>query len=92
MALDTFFKQPGDTQDYDVDFRDWLTGISDTGATKLVTADTGITLGVSTLLGGVVKVWLSGGTSGQQYKITVTLTTTGTRVKQWEFIVKVKEI
>ena len=99
--LQTFTKQPADVQDYDIDFREWLAGLSDTapgpasstpGANCLaVTADAGITIDFYTLAGGVVKVWLSGGISGTTYKISATLTTTGGRTKQDEIKVKVKE-
>lgn len=89
--LGKFTKQPGDTQDYSISYVDWLAGMSDTGLSHTVTVDTGITLGSSTLSGGVVTVWLSGGTDGNTYKVTCTLTTTGGRVKQAEILVKVKE-
>lgn len=89
--LAKFTKQPADVQDYDISFVEWLAGFSDTGATVAVTAETGITLLSSTLVAGIVKVWLSGGTDLISYKITVTLTTTGGRVKQVEIVIKVKE-
>lgn len=90
MILATFTKQPADVQDYDIDFNDYLTGMSDTGASASVTAEAGITIDSHALNSGVVKVWVSGGTDGT-YKITVTLTTTGGRVKQAEVKIKVKE-
>ena len=91
--LTTFFKQPNDVQDYDVDFTAWLAGFSpaDTGLSKSVSVDTGITLQSSVLNSGVVKVWLSGGTTGTTYKVTVALTTTGGRTKEVEFRVSVKD-
>ena len=91
MSLDKYVKQPADIQDYDVDFNDYLTPFSDTGLSHTATIDTGITLVSSTLSAGIVKVWLSGGTDGTTYKLTVTLTTTGGRVKQYEINIKVKE-
>lgn len=88
----TFEKQPGDTQDYDANYNPYLTGLTDTGASVDVSADTGITLDSSALVSGVVKVWLSGGVDGETYIITVTLTTTGGRIKQHEFAVKVRDV
>jgi len=38
-----------------------------------------------------VSVWLSGGTDGQRYKVTVTVDTMGGRRDQSEFIVRVKD-
>jgi hypothetical protein len=92
-VLAKFEKQPNEVQDFDIDFSEYLTGLSDYGISKVVTADIGLTILASTLLfsGTVVKVFTSGGTDGVTYKITVTLTTNGGRVKQAEIKVKVKE-
>lgn len=92
MGIAKFTKQPVEVQDYDLDFTDYLDYHGDTAASHTAVADAGITLTDSDLLGKLVKVWVSGGTDGQSYKITVTLTTTGGRVKQGEIIVKVKEV
>ncbi len=92
--LAKFEKQPADVQDFDIDFTEWLTGMSDTAAGPsglTVVADTGLTLLAFTLSNGVVKVWTSGGTDGTTYKITATITTAGARVKQAEIKIKVKE-
>jgi hypothetical protein len=92
--LEKFTKQPVEVQDYDLHFTDWLAALGDTApgpAGAVAVADAGITLDYFTLTDGVVKVWLSGGADGIEYKVTVTLTTTGGRVKQDEISVKVKE-
>ena len=88
----TFEKQPGDTQDYDVNYNPYLTYLTDTGVSVVVSAETGITLNSSALAAGVVKVWLAGGVDGVTYIITVTLTTTAGRIKQHEFAVKVRDV
>jgi len=92
-VLAKFEKQPSDRQDFDIDFSEYLTGLSDYGVSHTITAETGLTIVASTLLfsGTVVKVFTSGGTDGVTYKITVTLTTDGGRIKQAEIKVKVKE-
>lgn len=89
--LNTFTKQPAEVQDYDLVFTDWLAALGDTALSADVQVPTGITLDSSVLADGVVKVFLSGGTHGQKYKVTVTLTTTGGRTKQDEIVIKVKE-
>ena len=92
--LAKFEKQPADVQDFDIDFTEWLTGMSDTAAGPggvTVVADTGLTILAFTLSNGIVKVWTAGGTDGTTYKITATITTAGSRVKQAEIKVKVKE-
>lgn len=96
MILGKFTKQPADVQDYDISYADWLADLSDTAVSAAVTIsgpDTSATI-VSSLNApsGIVKVWVTGGTSGSQYKVTSTLTTTGGRIKQAEITVKVKEV
>ena len=86
-----FTKQPSESQDYDISFVDWLTALSDTAASFTATAEAGITLGATSLTAGVVKVWLSGGAAGTNYKITVRLTTAGGRIKEDEIVIRVKE-
>lgn len=88
--LGTYTKQPGEKLDYDVDYTDWIG--DDTLLSHVVSADAGITVVTSAVLSNVVKVWLTGGTDGVKYKITVTATTTGGRIKEDEFYVKVKAI
>lgn len=90
MKLGKFIKEPADVLDYDVDFSEWIPS-SDSIATATPTADTGITLGLTTITGNTVKQWVSGGTDGATYKITLTVTTTGGRTKQVEFHIKVKD-
>ena len=90
--LATFTKQPAEVQDYDIDFREYLTSVADTGVSHTVTVEPGITLVSSSLNSGVVKVWLSGGTDRQKYKVTARLTTDGGRVKEADIAVRVKEI
>jgi hypothetical protein len=92
--LARFEKQPIDEQDFDIDFSEWLADMSDTApgpAGFTVEADAGLTVLAGTLTNGVVKVWTAGGTDGTTYKVTVTVTTTGNRVKQAEIKIKVKE-
>ena len=92
--LAKFQKQPADVQDFDIDFSEWLAAMDDSapGPDGLaVVAESGITVLAWTLRDGVVKVWTAGGTDGTTYKITATVTTQGSRVKQAEIKIKVKE-
>lgn len=93
MSIDMFNKQPGDTVDIDVDLSQWLPS-SDTISNAIASADTGITLGANAINNTlkVVKQWVSGGTTGNRYKVTLTITSAEGRVKEVEFYVKVKEI
>lgn len=89
--LGRFTKQPGEVQDYDVSFVDWLAALTDTAVSHTVTVDAGLTLDSSVLTDGVVKAWLRGGTDGTSYKVTVTVVTAVGRTKEDEIVVKVKE-
>lgn len=91
-ALDKFPKQPGDTEDFDISFEDYLLARDDTIDSHEVTVPDGINVVSSAVVGGVVKLWVSGGTNGKKYRITVTVTTTGGRIKNAEIDIEVREI
>lgn len=100
MILDKKYKQPADVKDYPIDYTDWLAENSpaDTlaSATSSVVCETDATdtaLTVSNLVVSPQKVspWLSGGTNGQRYKVTITVTTAAARIDQAEFKVIVKD-
>lgn len=95
MILKTFTKQPAEIQDYDIDFTQYLESMGGDAAESFTTeVETGLTLSNSLLTGGVVKVFLSGGTAGKTYKVTVRLTTgvgLVRRVREAEIAIKVRE-
>lgn len=102
MILGTFNKQPADTLDYDIDFSAILDdgdAIATSGdppvpmPLSVVSLPAGLTLGPTVVIenGKTVKQWLSGGANRIQYKITLTVTTNAGRVKQVEFVVRVKD-
>ena len=91
MALPKKTKQPNDILDYDVRYSRWLAS-DDELQSKTITADEGITIDSSVIVDGeFVKVWLSGGTDGETYKVTVLAVTVNGRSKEKEFRIKVKE-
>lgn len=92
VILGKFSKQPSEILDYDVDYTDWFKGRTDTPASFVVSAEPGITIVGSARTGNIIKVILSGGTSGTKYKITVRLTTAAGLVKEADFTVAVKEV
>lgn len=89
--LGSFYKQPADTQDYDINCNAWLTALDDTIASVTASVTSGITLISCTAGSGIVKTWLSGGKDGVTYTITILIATVGGRIKQAEFQVKVKD-
>lgn len=102
MILGTFYKQPAETLDYDVDFAQFLADGDTLVAAgnppvpvplDVTVTPAGLTLGPTVVINGntTIKQWLSGGTNGGKYKITLTATSNSGRVKQVEFVVRVKE-
>lgn len=89
MILGKFIKQPADVVDYDIDYSDWLSSGDTVASATSTVSPTGLTLGTIVVSSTSVKHWLSGGTSGVTYKVTVTAVTTGGRTVQHEFRVKV---
>lgn len=89
--LKEWVKQPSDIQDYQVDFTSWLTGLSDTALSYVVTVETGITKVSDSRTAGVVTVRLSGGLHENNYKVTVQLTSLAGLVKEVEILIKVRE-
>lgn len=102
--LEKYEQQPGERLDRDIDFNTlFLSALGDTapGPTGVevtcerigpaVVGEADLVVDDFELIQGKVKVWLMGGTHGVTYKITARLTTIGTRVKEAEIQVKVKE-
>ena len=98
MILDRKEKQPVDIKDYPISYVEWLADTNDTivNATANIAcltdpADTALILQQLVVAPTAVSVWLAGGTDGQRYKISVTVTTAGGRRDQSEFIMRVKD-
>jgi hypothetical protein len=102
VILGNFIKQPAETLDYDIDYSKFLTD----GDTLLATGNppvpnpldvtvspAGLSVGPTFVInsGTYIKQWVSGGTAGVRYKITVTATSNAGRVIQHEFVVRVKD-
>lgn len=90
--LGKFTKQPVEVQDYDIDFNEYLEFHNDVALSHTSFAEAGVTILSSNLTDGVVKVFISGGTDGNSYKVSATITTQGGRVRQGDILVKVKEV
>lgn len=88
--IKTFIKQPADNLDYDFDFSQWL-ATGDTLSSSVVTSDPGITLGTKIQSATNIKQFVSGGTDGQEYKVSTTITTTNGLDKQVDILIAVRE-
>ena len=75
-------KEPGDRLDYDFDFSRWLSP-GDSIATVVVSVETtgSVVIDGYDKTASAVKVWVSGGVSGESAHIKVEITTVQTRVK-----------
>lgn len=101
MILATRQKQPADVKDYPISYTEWLAenAPADTLASAISAvvcltdpADTALTVTNLIVSAQAVAPWLSGGTSGCRYKVTITVTTAAARKDQVEFIVNVKDV
>lgn len=91
MNLGTFTKQPVEVKDYDLDYSEWLVAADTVEAAEVTVEPAGLTVASVFTQDKKIKVYLSAGTNGTVYKLTVTMTTADGRVKQDEFKVKVKD-
>jgi hypothetical protein len=85
-------KDPNAVLDYSIDWSQWL---ADAGADAINTSNwtvpAGITKDSQTNTSTQSKVWLSGGSAGQTYRVVNRITTTGGRTADRSFDVVVQE-
>ncbi|WP_313331390.1 hypothetical protein [Comamonas sp.] len=97
MSLEKYNKQPWERKDYDTTFQDWLNGgdILD-GVTASVVCltdpnDSSLQVDKVEFTADRVKLWISGGTDGQRYKVTARVTTEYGRQDEYELVFKIKD-
>ena len=88
MLTNQYTKDPSAILDWAYDWTDWLAA-AETITDHTITADTGITVDSSTEDTGVVTVWLSGGTAGENYKVACLITTSAGRTDERTIWIKV---
>ncbi len=86
-------QQPHENLDYDIRYEEFLNE-NDTISTvdAVVIPDSDLQATAQIADPDRVKVWVNGGTSGNTYKVEVTIETMGGRRKQDEFEVYIEEI
>lgn len=100
--MKSFNKDPDAVLDYLFDWRsstngnggtDWLES-GETISARTVTADTGITIDSNELANSStsVRVWLSSGTAGRQYKVACEITTSSNRTDERTMIINCMEM
>ena len=88
MANNQYTKDPSAILDWAYDWTDWLAA-AETITDHTITADTGITVDSSTEDTGIVTVWLSGGTAGENYKVACLVETSAGRTDERTIWIKV---
>lgn len=89
--LGTKFKQPSDQLDYDLDFSEWLdAGDAITSIETAVVPAGALTIPSTSIAGQMVKVWAAGGVDGITYEINITALTSGGRIKEECFKIRIK--
>lgn len=90
--LGTKQKAPGDVLDYDVPYGDWITADDTiTTVTTSVSPEGELAVNSVQISSPDVKVWVSGGVSGETYEIKITAGTEAGRVKEECFKIRVKD-
>ena len=90
--LGTVQKRPNDELDYDVDFSKWLTGDDTITSVTAVVSPTGeLAVESVSIADQAVKVWLKDGDDLNSYSVVVTVATSGGRIKEVEFKVRVRD-
>ena len=89
--MDSFYKQPTERLDYDVDFSLWLSPGDAIIATSVVSNPIGLTIYVTDAATLIPKLWVSGGVDKNSYILSVTVETQQGRTKEVNFKVKVMD-
>ena len=87
----TIKKDPEAVLDYTFDWTEWLDDVVDTISTRVASADAGIVVDSSAIVGKKVTIWLSGGTAGTTYRVECKITTVGGRTDERSIWIKVVE-
>lgn len=92
MKLGTATQQPAERLSYTIDYSDALTVGDNIQTATAQVAPVGLTITDVGVYDPRVKFWVTGGTNGATYKVTVTATTADGRVFQDEVTFKIKEV
>lgn len=90
MVEKNFDKDPSAILDYAFDWTDWLeTG--ETISSHVITVEAGITKDSDSEASGIVIVWLSGGTHGEDYIVACKITTSDSRTDERSVNIRCRE-
>ena len=84
-----FIKDPDEILDYAFDWSSWL-ATGETISTRTISVESGLTeSSTDTESSGVVTVWLSGGTVGNEYDVACKIVTSASRTAERTMTIKV---
>lgn len=87
----SIIKDPGARLDYTWDWTDWLTGISDTIESAVVTPSGTLTATPGAVSAGRVTSYVAGGTAGATETVVCRVTTVGGRIDERTLYFRVKQ-
>lgn len=85
-----FIKDPDATLDYSIDWTPWLDGDRITSSDWTVTGDLEIVPGSKSFTDEITTVYITAGTHGQDYELTNTIQTLGTRTDERTLKIRVR--
>jgi len=89
--MDSFYKQPTERLDYDIDFTEWLPNGDAIITTVATCTPAGLTIAITDATTAIPKLWVSYGIDNKSYVISVTCETNQGRTKEVNFKIKVKD-
>ncbi len=90
--MESFYKQPTERLDYDIDFTEWLPNGDAIITTDAVSDPVGLTLTITDANTIIPKVWVAGGENKKRYVVSVVCETNQGRTKEVNFQIKVKDV
>jgi hypothetical protein len=95
VLIGSFIQQPAERLDYDIDFSRWMPSADRLESALVEVAPNpetgGLTIEDPLVDEQRIKLWVSDGTDGVKYKLTVTATTHDGRTVQVELSLKIKD-
>lgn len=91
----TFTQQPSEVLDYDLDLSQYLPEGDTIATVSASVSPTGPDVSLTQYDNGklLVKQWVgNGGVDGTDYKVTVVITSVGGRIKEWDFMIEIREV
>lgn len=88
---DSFIKDPGERQDYVIDWDDEYLAVGETISSSSWSVPSGLTNYSTSNSTTTATIWLSGGTHGQEYLVTNQVTTSAGRIAERSIKILVRE-